>query len=243
MKGVTTMGRELKRVPLDFQWPMNAVWKGYINPYRSVKCGACYGTGYSEKAMEYKNRWYGLHNCSFVPNPYRIGCTYNPNAHQHNLTQLEIDALLKEGRLKKEWLRDGVATPGTVKEWNLTAPMGFDTISKHICMCATAEYEGWDTHCPYCNGTGEHWVSDKIKTLAEEWRNQDPPTGDGYQLWTTTNEGAPISPVFPTMEELAEWCEDGATIFGFSKISRDEWIEFFRKECFGYEIAPGIIAL
>lgn len=27
------MGRELKRVCLDFDWPLNKVWRGYINPY------------------------------------------------------------------------------------------------------------------------------------------------------------------------------------------------------------------
>lgn len=27
------MGRELKRVPLDFDWPIRKVWEGYINPH------------------------------------------------------------------------------------------------------------------------------------------------------------------------------------------------------------------
>jgi hypothetical protein len=31
------MGRELKRVPLDFDCPLNKVWKGYINPFEGVK--------------------------------------------------------------------------------------------------------------------------------------------------------------------------------------------------------------
>lgn len=33
----------------------------------------------------------------------------------------------------------------------------------------------------------------------------DPPAGDGWQLWETTTEGSPISPVFPTAEDLATW--------------------------------------
>lgn len=28
------MGREIRRVPLDFDWPLNKVWKGFINPHR-----------------------------------------------------------------------------------------------------------------------------------------------------------------------------------------------------------------
>ena len=41
------MGRELKRVPLDFQWPENKVWDGYLNPHYAKRhnCAACGGTG------------------------------------------------------------------------------------------------------------------------------------------------------------------------------------------------------
>lgn len=35
------MGRELKRVPLDFNWPKNSIWKGYLNPYSFNECKAC----------------------------------------------------------------------------------------------------------------------------------------------------------------------------------------------------------
>ena len=28
------MGRKVKRVPLDFKWPKDMPWKGYICPYR-----------------------------------------------------------------------------------------------------------------------------------------------------------------------------------------------------------------
>lgn len=237
------MGRELKRVPLDFQWPMNAVWKGYINPYRSVKCKACDGEGYSEKARQYNRDWYRLDSYNRVPNPYNPKCSYNPDAHHYNLTKIEIDALLKEGRLDKVWFADKEVTPESVKEWQLKDPMGFDSISQHICMCATAESEGWDINCPFCGGTGEHWFSEEIKKLNEEWRRQDPPTGEGYQLWTTTNVGAPISPVFPSMEELAKWCETGAVIFGYDRLSYEEWLAFFQKECVGYELLPGMIVL
>ena len=41
------MGRELKRVPLDFKWPENKPWKGYLNPHyaKSHDCPACGGSG------------------------------------------------------------------------------------------------------------------------------------------------------------------------------------------------------
>ena len=35
------MGRELKRVPLDFQWEINKLWCGYINPHKAHECKEC----------------------------------------------------------------------------------------------------------------------------------------------------------------------------------------------------------
>lgn len=54
------MGRELKRVPLDFDWTLTKIWEGYINPlYTAVKCPTCDGDGYSPEARHLKDLWYG----------------------------------------------------------------------------------------------------------------------------------------------------------------------------------------
>ena len=59
--------------------------------------------------------------------------------------------------------------------------------------------------------------------------NLDPPTGNGYQLWETTSEGSPLSPVFETPEELAEWLEaNNASSFGSMTCSYDQWLEFIK---------------
>ena len=237
------MGRELKRVPLDFKWPMEMVWKGYVNPYRSVQCKACEGSGYSEKAMEYKNNWYGIGSNNWKPNPYHAGWRYRPDSRKYNLTQLEVDALVKHGRIS-ELCKDGHhPTPEDVREFLLRDSMGLDGISKWVCLSATAEAEGWDTTCPFCDGTGEHWFSEEIRELHENWREEDPPTGEGYQLWSNTDEGSPVSPVFASMEELAEWCVNGATIFGSDRLTYEQWMEMFTKEYFAYEILPGVITV
>ena len=34
------MGRKLRRVPLDFDWPINKTWEGYVNPHYK-KCPDC----------------------------------------------------------------------------------------------------------------------------------------------------------------------------------------------------------
>jgi hypothetical protein len=55
------MGRELKRVPLDFGWPINVIWGGYLNPFstQSTKCPDCDGTGSSPESKLLSDQWYG----------------------------------------------------------------------------------------------------------------------------------------------------------------------------------------
>ena len=79
---------------------------------------------------------------------------------------------------------------------------------------------------------------------AEAWEPTDPPTGDGWQLWETTSEGSPSSPVFATAEALADWCETGATVFGSHRAPRDQWLRIILGDDFAHvEIAPGVIVM
>ncbi len=58
------MGREIKRVSADFNWPLGKRWDGYVNPFRPRKCPAC-ENGYSTIAKFLTDQWYG--NASFDP--------------------------------------------------------------------------------------------------------------------------------------------------------------------------------
>lgn len=72
------MGRELKRVPLDFDWPMNKPWAGFVNPYyAAIKCESCDGSGYSPAAKRIADRWYG--DAPFHP----IETGSNPFTYEH----------------------------------------------------------------------------------------------------------------------------------------------------------------
>lgn len=55
------MGREIKRVPMTFDWPLHQVWQGYLNPFSDemIKCSKCDGTGYSPEAKHLYEQWYG----------------------------------------------------------------------------------------------------------------------------------------------------------------------------------------
>jgi hypothetical protein len=54
------MGREVRRVPLDFDWPLNEVWEGFLMPDRldGEKCPDC-KSGYSPQAQNLYDLWYG----------------------------------------------------------------------------------------------------------------------------------------------------------------------------------------
>lgn len=62
------MGRQVKRVALDFDWPLNKVWEGFINPHKVPRCGACEGSGASPGARLFMAQWYG--NAPFDPVAY-----------------------------------------------------------------------------------------------------------------------------------------------------------------------------
>ncbi len=79
-------------------------------------------------------------------------------------------------------------------------------------------WKSWDGdkppyYCPHCESEKEPRIPD-IKV----------PEGTGYQMWETTSEGSPISPVFETAEALAKWLADnGASSFGDMTATYAQW--------------------
>lgn len=61
MPRIMLLSRELKRVPLDFDFPVDDTWTGYLLPsdLHERGCNDCDGTGYSPEARRLKDRWYG----------------------------------------------------------------------------------------------------------------------------------------------------------------------------------------
>jgi hypothetical protein len=54
------MGREIRRVPADFDWPLNKIWEGFLSPdtLDGQPCPNC-KTGYSPQAENLHDLWYG----------------------------------------------------------------------------------------------------------------------------------------------------------------------------------------
>jgi hypothetical protein len=277
------MGREMKRVPLDFNWPLKKTWGGYLNPFsaQSTRCPDCDGTGSSPEAKRMSDEWYGY--APFDPVAYGakpIGVDHpaivaqaTRNVEQspgycgagdaairreairlhghwcgqwsHHLTQADVDALVADGRLQDftrrprteeqarqlaeaggYWMRElngYTPTADEVNDWSMRG-MAHRAINQHVCVKARMKREGLgDDTCARCGGDGTLWPTPEIEALHEAWERVEPPDGEGFQLWETTSEGSPSSPVFASMDALCAWCETNATTFGSHKTTAAEW--------------------
>lgn len=72
--------------------------------------------------------------------------------------------------------------------------------------------------CPLC--FGEKYTDVRI----------EPPAGEGWQMWETTTEGSPMSPVFKTPEELAHWLTTSdASAMGSQTATYNEWMSMIKQ--------------
>lgn len=62
----------------------------------------------------------------------------------------------------------------------------------------------------------------------------EPPEGPGYQLWEDITEGAPVSPVFESMDALVKWCAENEPIFANRKATAEEWRRYLESGQTGF---------
>ncbi len=211
------MGREVKRTALDFNWPLNKVWDGYVNNHYR-KCPHCHDGSGSTSAHarltslvrlillsgEDTVRKHGI-----VPHPY-----FNDYAVAGSTcgTVVSSDALELAEALSDRKLEDSIFGFDSTAAWRATAKI----------IAAAGLPEDWGT-CKHCEGDG---IDPEVREAYEAWTRTEPPTGDGWQMWETTSEGSPISPVFETPEKLARWLEaNNASAFGDATASYGTWIK------------------
>jgi hypothetical protein len=264
--------RTVKRVPLDFDAPLDKTWKGYVNPYGSGSrnCEACERTGLCPDGKFLHDSWYGhiaremfgnfhgnsIHGIWTRERYLQAGWSEEvvaniERAKKFGFTVLahwsdklhpdEIATLAEEGRLwdvtheRKDgkWVKKDSYVLPTSEEM---AGYMHDGINQGVCIDARAKRFGLDPenkktwYCKECKGEGSIWSSAKAKKQCEEWESTEPPTGPGWQLWETTSEGSPTSPVFKTPGALAEWCAENATIFADQKLSKQQWLKIIRED-------------
>lgn len=193
------MSREVKRVPLDFDWPLHKVWDGYLLPanLQSETCTQCGGRGQTSAAA-----W--VQACA------------------HMILMLDDDlADQRRGRPMHPYFADFYTTAygtrpsadirqlGTGLAGREGSPFGHDSIDgwsaySKIVAAAGLDPKVWGV-CPGCAGRGSTESYPGQAVAAEAWTPTEPPAGEGWQMWETVSEGSPISPVLETPEQLAAW--------------------------------------
>lgn len=219
------MSYELKRVPLDFNAPLNKVWQ--VNVYET-DCPICGGNGQSREYATLQQYWYEstLPGDNNLPAELVAQLFNRPAPWKCNLDEVEVELLSREGRLFQ------VPLPHTAKRvnrWAKNDPFGHDTLTMHLLIkrhldtfnlpsnCINCNGEGVMT-CPACGGVGTIG-GDRCEACYHPI-----PTGDGYQVWETVSEGSPISPVFATPDAVVDWLvAAGYTRAGSQKFVKMGW--------------------
>lgn len=64
--------------------------------------------------------------------------------------------------------------------------------------------------CPDCDGDETEACNYGIDfaVACKEWKQIEPPSGDGFQMWQTVSEGSPVSPIVDTLDDLIAWMID-----------------------------------
>lgn len=275
------MSREIRRVPLGFDWPIGRVWEGYLRPehLREQSCTHCDGSGYSPFAQRVKDRWYGYvafdpsetGSTPFTPEMPLVKalitakidrdptgyyldrawnnkdravynesvrmCEHWNRAWSHHLEQRDVDALLAADRLidlTHTWSRENrwqpieprpEITAKQVNDWSIQG-FGHDSINQMIVTRAACERKDRPVECSICHGHGtiEKYIGQREE--AEAWQWSEPPEGPGWQLWETTTEGSPKSPVFASANELAVWMSENPCGFAGARVSLDVAMKF-----------------
>lgn len=250
------MSREIYRVPLDFDHPLNKAWSGHLLPesLHEKPCPDC-KNGYSEHAEFMQRVWsgnepfhptltgskkltaqtpavralaerhitaaphyYGTGEGAIVREAERLAALWN-GQWCHHLSQDDVDALIAAGRLREfthTWRRgEGwspiepapVVTAAQVNKWSITSS-GHDDLNESAVIRARCVRDGLLYECPTCDGHATLEAYPGQRAASEAWKPTEPPTGSGWQLWSTAGNPAPISPVFATAETLAGWMSD-----------------------------------
>jgi hypothetical protein len=230
------LSRSVKRVPLDFDWPMNKRWDGYLSPEGEwPECEKCNGDGIHPFAKPIAETFYASDLPGRADDPVRSAYRWCDK-----LTQEEVDHLLIEGRLRT-WVKDDSdrggrweSVPRTAHEVN-AQPQQHDGINRWILITFRCERLGLPVECDNCGGHGRTATAEQRAEL-DVWEPTEPPAGDGYQMWESVSEGAPISPVFDSPEALAHWLDehpDGIT----DSFDYLNWLGVINGQVLGTDIA------
>lgn len=206
------MGREVKRVPPDFDQPLNEVWPGFLMPdeLRLPQCPACDGRGYSPRALELQELWYG--NRPFKPedNGSAPFTPESPCVRAYAERNVQRSPEFYLGRFPINW-DDSVAHETSIAAARAAAAAA---PTERVELAIQREARRLADH--FNNGWMHHLNADDVAALVEGGRlhdlTHDWTKGDG---WKPKNP-----PVVPTPEQVNEW----AIITPFGHDAINSWI-------------------
>lgn len=238
------MGREVRRVPVDFDWPLEKIWDGFVNPLGDFPaCPDCSyetadtlmdqlfpnphrrGSGLTPEAFAVDQTFYAHQVEAAVGTPAQAGVSRGARliAWGDKLGQAEVDNLVAEGRLREYIDGKWESVPRTAAEVNAQQHggglMGHDGINRWILVKFRCKVLGIEMNCSTCKGEGDI-ATDEQRDAYENWKPTPPPTGEGWQVWETVSEGSPITPVFPTSEGLVDYLATYGTTWDQSRAAR-----------------------
>ena len=155
------------------------------------------------------------------------------NRWNYHLNQADVDAILKEEEITGRQMLPGINRDERPTADSVNDYLMRNSRAAHVAatvMSARLEREGAPHDCDVCDLDGRIWPSDGVLELYENWKEAPPPVGEGYQLWETTSEGSPISPVFPTIDELCSYAELHCTTFGSFTATAREWRDMLDRD-------------
>jgi hypothetical protein len=131
------------------------------------------------------------------------------------LDQDDVDALHAGGALRRlthdwykgEWIEKEPKVIPTVEQVNLYMhdEACDDVFTVWMAIEAFCRRHHLAFTCPHCQGRGGSFPDEATRVAAKSWKSYAPPAGPGYQFWDPSEEGAPLSPVFETPQELISW--------------------------------------
>ena len=196
--------RTLKRVPSDFSWPLHKIWRGYLNlHYR--ECPDC-DNGYTPAGRALTR----LVHLLLIAG--ECGLNENEDVHPwlHTAGIEHVSSNMTE-------LSAGLAGRSPLHRFGHDDMDLYTALRKIVAAAGLPKRWG---PCKTCKGSAEDPAT---KKASARWRPTEPPRGEGWQLWETTSEGSPISPVFATADGLAAWCATNATLSGDFRADREHW--------------------
>jgi len=210
------VGREVKRVPLDFDHPLNERWTGYVMPDKFDESPCPQGPMCMSGSTPAR-AWVGqlAHMLLMLDDDRRAqhrGRPMHPyfdSVPRPTTTHEDFFDRMRNPRPVVPRPSEDIAEFGTGLAGREGGWLGHDAIDRWNATDALIKAAGLDPEvwgiCQACGGHGSVETYPGQRDEAEEWQREEPPEGEGWQLWETVSEGSPISPVFPTAQELARW--------------------------------------